>query len=148
MTAPTATRTHIVTGAREEVRTALEHAHAAGRLVTIREAAELPDGRLHVVAELREPAASTPAPSPWWCSARGRWLAAGYGAAVVAAGGLAVGLVVAVVALVSTVVAAIAAAAAWVTANLAGLLGLGVLVLALLGGGARCAGLHCGGCRR
>lgn len=135
------TRTHVVTGDRDQVRTALEVAHAAGRLVDVREVAELPGRRLHVVAELRE----LPVPRPTRWPAR-PWLATAYAVGAAAAAGLVVLVVMAVVALVSTVVAAITAAVAWVSANLALILAA-VVALVLVLGGSKCAGLHCGGCR-
>jgi hypothetical protein len=138
----TATRTHVVTGDRDQVCAALERAHAAGRLVDVRDVAELHGRRLHVVAELRE----LPDRRPGWWPAR-PWVTAAYAVGAAATAGLVVLVVMAVAALVSAVVGAITAALAWVTANLALILAVGVALL-LMTGGAKCAGLHCGGCRR
>lgn len=137
------TRTHVVTGERDQVHAALERAHAAGRLVDVREVAELPGRWLRVVAELREVPTNRPA---WWPARP--WLTAVYAIGATAGAGLVVLVVLAVVALVSAVVGAIAAALAWVTANLALILAVGVVGLLAMTGGARCAGLHCMGCRR
>lgn len=138
------TRTHIVTGDRDQVRAALVRAHAAGRLVGVREVAELSGERLHVVAELRELPGRRPT---WWPARPGRVAVYGVGGAV-GVGVIAL-VVMAVAALVAVVVGAITAAVAWVTANLAVIVACGIgLALVLGGGAARCAGLHCGGCRR
>lgn len=147
------TRTHVVTGDRGQVQTALEVAYAAGRLVDVREFTELDDARVRVVAELREPAPATAArwAVPAWLVPRWParpWLLAARVVGVLAAGAGATAVVLAVVALVTTVVGAIAAALAWVSANLALILAVGVALVLVLGGGATCAGLHCGGCRR
>jgi hypothetical protein len=131
-------RTHLVVGERDQVAAALWRAQADGRLMRLGEVAELGGHRVQVTADLRE---ASPGP------ARRVWrLAAGMFALAMAAG-LVWLLVIAVTALIGAVSAAVAAALAWLSAHLS-LLVLGGLLLLLLGSaGARCVGVHCGGCR-
>jgi hypothetical protein len=134
-------RTHRVVGQREHVATALERAYADGRLVDVRDVAELPDDRVQLIADLREPAARMRKRRPW--------LLVGWAAAVVAAAGSVWLLVLAVAALVGAVTAAASAALAWLSAHLP-VIALAAIALLLLvcAAGSRCPGLHCGGCRR
>jgi small-conductance mechanosensitive channel len=135
-----ASRLHVVVGEREQVGAALERARRDGRLRMVHEVAELGDGQVCVRAELAEP----PALRTRWQKVR-PWLlgAAAVAGLVVVAGvvWLLVLAVLAVIALVQTVVA-------WVSAHLLviGLVLAGLVLLACMGG-ARCVGLHCGGCR-
>lgn len=58
-------------------------------------------------------------------------------------------LVIAVVNLVMAVAAAVAAAVVWVQAHMGLLIVAAVVIFLCLGSGAaKCAGMHCGGCRR
>lgn len=141
-------RTHVITGERDQVCSALQRARLDGRLVEITEARVLGGDRVRVVTRLRVP---RPARSRW---RRVRpWLA---GAAkvlgVLAALAAVAGLVWAVVWAVMAVVALVTALIAWVQAHLLGIgLGVAAVVIGLLAassGGHRCAGMHCGGCRR
>lgn len=143
MSAPRAirTRTHHVVGERDAVRTALECAYADGRLVGLRSPALLPDGRVRVTAELLEPA---PAVHSRRTMSLRPWLIDLGVLAGIAAAGAAVWLIVlGVLALIALITTAVA----WVSAHLVLILvGLGLLLLCC--GGGRCAGVHCGGCRR
>lgn len=130
-------RTHVVVGEYGPVRSALDLAHRDGRLAGVRDLVELPGHRIRVTADLRELV-------PSW--RRVPWLRLLAWLLALAALGGAVWLVVLAV---SAVVALVTAAVAWVSAHLALIVicavGLGVLLVSV---GSRCAGLHCGGCRR
>ncbi len=130
-------RTHVVIGELGQVRSALDLAYRDGRLAGVRDLVELPGQRIRVTADLREPV-------PTW--RRVPWLRLLAGLLALAALGGAVWLVVLAV---SAAVALVTAAVAWVSAHLALIVicavGLGLLLVSV---GSRCAGLHCGGCRR
>jgi len=144
-------RTHVIVGWPDEVRAALDRAHADGRLVGVDEVSRLADRQVQVSAQLREPTAPR---FRWlvrwsWPSAR-VWLRVALvllGAAAVA--GLVWAVVAAVTALVAVVSAAVSAVAAWVSTYWPVLAGIAlVLLLCTTGRAARCVGMHCGGCRR
>lgn len=122
----------LVVGSRVEVEAALRRAQLDGRLGGVRDPLVLDDGRVQVVAELAPPM------TRW---SRRRWVAP------LLLGGVLVGCVVGVV---LVVVAVLSAVVAWVAAHWAGIVGVAALLalLAVFGGGGRCPGLHCGGCRR
>jgi hypothetical protein len=141
MARPGAVLARDVVGAPEEIRTVLERAHGEGRLVSFTE----PERVVRVRVVLREQTPRPVRPSRWNPLDNPRpYLIA----TAVAAGAALVGVVAYVV------VAAVAAAVSWVSAHAAGigagalLLVLVLLVVALSGGTAACAGVHCGGCRR
>ncbi len=119
----------------------MARAHADGRLVELRRFEELPDRRVQVTAVLRE------LEPPRVRRRRQVWLVTC--GALVAVGVLMV-LAWLVVQLVLVVVATVTAAAVWVKTHLLLIVVVAVLVLFLLVGysaRAKCAGLHCGGCR-
>jgi hypothetical protein len=122
-----------VIGLPDQVRTALETAWIAGRLVTCKPPQRLAPGKIKVMALLREPG---PAP-PWWRqpSARGALVAAGL--AVVGA-------------LVWLAVWAVTWLVAWIAAHIVGIavIGSGIVfgLLWLISSG-KCPGLHCSGCK-
>lgn len=125
-------RDTVIVGQAGEVGAALEVARGDGRLVAVRDAVRLPDGRVQVVAALAvpEPRAST--------RRRLRWAVTAF--AVVAGAALLGAVVWAIVALVAALVA-------WVTAHLSVIVGGGVallVLLCLLGRGR----VHCPGCPR
>jgi sterol desaturase/sphingolipid hydroxylase (fatty acid hydroxylase superfamily) len=140
-------RTHVITGAPDEVWAALQRARADGRLVAVTEARVLSDQRVRVVTRLRVPEGER---SRWqrlrpWLLGVSRVLLVLAGVAAVAA------LVWAIVWAVMAVVALVAAVIAWVHAHL---LGIGLTVAAFVAllvflgaGGGGCGGMHCGGCR-
>jgi hypothetical protein len=138
-------RPRVIVGQPDEVRAALERAHADGRLVQVDELTELADHQVQVTAQLREDR-----PQRFGWLSRLPWPSAGFWAqlAVWVLGLAAVaGVVWAVIAAVTALVSAVVAA---VSAYWPALVGIAV-VLALLGtasGAKRCVGMHCGGCRR
>jgi hypothetical protein len=145
-------RTHLVVGWPDQVRAALARADADGRLVGIGAVTELADRRVQVNAQLRE---DKPRRFPWalrlsWPSARvWLWLAMGVlGAAAVA--GVVWAVVAAVTALVAAVSAGVSVVTAWVSTYWPALAGIAIVLVLLgtAGGVKKCAGLHCGGCRR
>lgn len=140
-------RAHVITGDRDEVGSALRRAHADGRLIAVTDARVLHHNRVRVVADLRMP---PPARTRWercrpWLVGAGKVLAALAAVAAVA------GLVWLVAVAVLEVIALVTALIAWVHTHL---IHIGLAVAALvalliyLSAGSRCAGLHCGGCRR
>lgn len=138
MTTLAPVKLHHVVGDPNMVAAALNTAYESGRLVSVIDGQLLPDGRLHVQAELR----ALPAPKPSrWQRFKDDPTWAIYLATFLVSTSI-VGLVVyGLVMLVTAVVV-------WVTANAAVIVAVLVaLVLLAIGGGAKCAGLHCGGCR-
>lgn len=133
-----AVQTRDVVGAPEDIRNVLERAHAEGRLVSFTE----PEQVVRVQVVLREQTARSARPSRWNpLDNPAPYL---IGTALVALAGIA-----AVVAY--EVITAVAAAIAWVSAHAVGI-GAGAVLLVLMavalsGGTAACAGMHCGGCR-
>jgi hypothetical protein len=131
--------THVIVGNRDQVSAALHRAHADGRLHGITEAHILPGHQLQVTAQLTDP------PPPRTLRQRLHpWLVT---LAVLAGIGAVAGLVWLVALAVMAVVALVTTIVTWLWAH-AVLICLGILGLLLLGGGASCAGIHCGGCGR
>lgn len=129
-------RTHVVVGDCDEVRSALDRAHRDGRLAGVRNLVELPNERIQVTADLREPAR---------VQRRWPWLVLVWALGIAAAAGIAWLLVL----LISAVVAFVTAAVGWVSTHLPVIVLGGVALLLLaLPAGSRCVGVHCGGCRR
>ena len=145
-----------MTGVSEDVLWAIGRASRMGQLVRVEDHAERPDGTVRAriaysgetpqmpATALALPGPARPAPL---LDERERWEAwdyvtAGLIATVVAMAGAALwGLYLAVMAL-----------GAWVAAHSAQIVGTlaiiaVIMLLALLGGGKACPGLHCGGCR-
>lgn len=142
-TTATAVRTHVVTGHPTHVNAALRRAALDGRLAGLRDPMTLPDHRVRVTADLREPTRPRfTFPTDSW-----RWLRPVLlGLLVVALAG---GVVWCMVLLVQALIAAVAALGVWVAAKLPLIIAIGVvLVLLAVPAGARCVGMHCGGCRR
>ena len=130
-------RTHVVVGEYGHVRSALDLARQNGRLVGVRDIVELPGRRIRITADLREPV-------PTW--RRVPWLRLLAWLLALAALGGAVWLIVLAV---SALIALVTAAVAWVSTHLALIVISAVgLVVLLVSVGSRCAGMHCGGCRR
>lgn len=140
-------RVHVITGEQQMVRAALTRAWSDGRLVSMEPPLALPGGRVRVLAHLRPPA-----PQRRWELVRVWLVRVAKFAAVLAVLAAVAGVVWLVVLAVLEVIALVTAAVAWIHAHLALLLVGGVALLFVLGmavsGGDRCAGLHCGGCRR
>lgn len=140
----TAVRTHVVTGTPVHVRAALHRAAMDGRLAGVRDPVELADRRVRVTADLREPIrprSTVTAASVW------RWLRPTLLGllAVATAAGVVWGMVLLVTALITALTALGACIAVKLPVIIA--IGVGLLVLAVPAG-ARCVGVHCGGCRR
>lgn len=143
MSAPARLRTHVVVGDRQLVCSALERAQADGRLVSVTAAEDMPEHRIRVTAELRDPA-PLPASPPPPLRLR-RWL---IGTAVLVAFAAITALVWLLVAAVLALVAMVSAVVTWVVAHVVVIaVVLGALVVLSCSVGAKCAGLHCGGCR-
>ncbi len=137
MAATHTVRTHVVVGDYRHVRSALDLARRDGRLAGVRDLVELPGHRVRVTADLRELV-------PTW--RRVPWLRLLAWLVALAAVGGAVWLIVLAV---SAVIALVTAAVAWVSTHLTLIILCAVgLVALLVPVGSRCAGLHCGGCRR
>lgn len=136
-------RTHVVVGDQRLVCSALERAHADGRLVTVAGVEELPERQVRVTAELREP----PLPACW--PPRRRLRRCLIGAAVLVTLAAVTALVWLLVASVLALVAAVTAVAAWVAVHVVVIaVVIGVLLVWSCSASVKCAGLHCGGCRR
>lgn len=137
MTTLAPVKLHHVVGDPGMVVESLNTAYESGRLVSVIDGQLLPDGRLHVQAELR--ALPAPEPSRWqrfkddptWAICLATFLLSTS----------TVGLVLYGLVMLATAVAV------WVSAN-AVVIGavLVALVLFAIGGGSKCVGLHCGGC--
>ena len=148
-----------MTGVSEDVLWAIGRASRMGQLVRVEDHAERPDGtvraRIAYTGETPQmpatalalpgparPAASAPLPDEPQRWEAWDYIMAGLIATVVAMAGAALwGLYLAVMAL-----------GAWVAAHSAQIVGTlaiiaVIMLLALLGGGKACPGLHCGGCR-
>lgn len=138
-------QTRNLIGTPDELRNALERAHADGRLVSF----TAPRPVVHVQAELlpdqpvygdRSRLNPLVNPRPYLV-----------GAAVLLGGSVVALVVYGVVQLVLAVVHAVQAADQWVSANSGTLEGIALLVVLVLifGGGAavKCGGIHCGGCK-
>ena len=140
----TAVRTHVVIGHPAHVAAALQRAALDGRLADLRNPVELPGRRVQVTADLREPLR----PRPRFPSEQvRRCLRPALLALLVAA--VAGGVVWGMVLLVSALIAALTALGAWLAAQLPLIIAVGVgLLLLVVPAGARCVGVHCGGCRR
>lgn len=140
----TAVRTHVVTGSPDHVRAALHRAAVDGRLAAVGDPVELPDRRVQVTAELHEPLRTrriVTSAEVW------RWLRPALLVLLVAA--VAGGAVWGVVLLVEALIAALTAFGVWLAAQLPLIIAIGVgLLLLAVPAGARCVGMHCGGCRR
>lgn len=150
MNGPPRGRAHVVVGDPKWVCSALERAHADGRLVTVTGVEELPERRVRVTAELRDPAAppgnaTTPAPAaPGLRQHQSRrWLVrAVVLVALAALASLVWLLVVAVIALIAMITAVVS----WVAGHVVAIaVALGVVLVLSCSVGAKCAGLHCGG---
>jgi len=141
---PPRQRTHVVVGDQQLVCSALERAHADDRLVSVTGVEELPERRVRVTAKLREP------PPPAASASRRRRLRRGLiGAAVLVVLAAVTALVWLLVAAVLALIATVTAVAAWVSGHVVALaVVLGVVLVLSCSAGAKCAGLHCGGCRR
>lgn len=145
-------RTHVIVGWPGQVQAALQRAQADGRLVRVDEAVELADRQVQVTAQFREdqPRRARWMPTLTWPSAR-VWVRLAVGVLLAAA---VAAVVWAVVALVMAVVAAVSAGVTAVSTFLStywpALVGIAVVLVLLgsAGGVKKCAGLHCGGCRR
>jgi hypothetical protein len=126
----------VVVGEPDQVRAAMLRAHADGRLMSLIDGEELPGGYVRVTADLIDP------------TAPGRWRPWLVGAAVLV-GAAALAAVVWLVAMaVLAAVAVVAAAVAWVQTHRLAIGGVALMLAVLGGGGASCADVHCGGCRR
>jgi hypothetical protein len=135
----------VITGDRVQVAAALDRARADGRLIAVTQATLLPGGQVQLVAALR-------AGSRWqrvrpWLIGLGKALVVL--AVLAAVAGLLWVIGSALVALITLVVAALA----WVQAHLVAIgIGIGAVVIGLIvassGGGHRCVGVRCRGCRR
>lgn len=136
-TEPQGVRTHVVVGERGEVGSALARAHRDGRLAGARNLVELPAGRVQITVDLREPARTR---------RRWPWLVLVWALGAAVAAGIVWLLIVAVSALVTVVTTAVA----WVSGHLPLILivAVGLVLLLAVPAGSRCAGSHCGGCRR
>ena len=142
MNAPPRGRTHVVIGDPQLICSALERAHADGRLVSVTGVEDLPEHRIRVTAELRDP--EPPASAATRRRLR-RWL---IGAVVLIALAAITALVWLLVAAVLALVATVAAVVTWVAAHVVVIaVVLSVLLMLSCSAGAKCAGLHCGGCR-
>ncbi len=136
-------RIHVVVGDRQLVFSALERAHADGRLVSVTGVEELPERRIRVTAELRDLAPPPASPPPWRRLRRGL-----IGAAVLVSLAAITALVWLLVAAVLALVAMVSAIVTWVAAHVVAIaVVLGAVLVLSCSVGAKCAGLHCGGCR-
>lgn len=139
-----AVRTHVVTGPPAHVLAALQRAAIDGRLAGVHSGVELPGRRVQVTADLRDPARPRPT---FPTASMSRWLRPALIGLLVAAalGGAIWGLVL----LVSALITALTAFGAWLGTQLPLIVAIGVVLLVLATpAGARCVGVHCGGCRR
>jgi hypothetical protein len=138
-------RTHLVVGWPDQVRAALERAHADGRLVGVDEVTQLADRQVQVTAQIRE---DQPRRFAWlsrlpWPSAEIWAQLAVWVLGIAAVAGVLWAVIAAVTALVSAVIAAVSTY--WPA--LAGI-AIVLLLLGAAGGAKKCVGMHCGGCRR
>lgn len=143
-----AVRTHVVTGHPAHVMAALQRAAIEGRLAGVPSGVELPGRRVQVTADLRDPARPLPT---FPTGSMSRWLRPALIGLLVAAavGGAIWGLVLLVSALIAALTAFGAWLGAWLGAQLPLIIAIGVgLLLLAIPAGARCVGVHCGGCRR
>jgi hypothetical protein len=139
--------THVITGDRVQVAAAVDRARADGRLVEVTEATVLPGGRVQLVAALRTRGGSR------WQQVRPWLIGVAKVVLVLVVLAAVAGVLWVITSAVLALMALVAAAVAWVHAHL---LSIGLAVVAAViglaaassGGGHRCVGAHCRGCRR
>lgn len=121
-----------IIGSPQEVRYSLERAYADGRLVSFTEPTPVVLVKAFIIPPHKQPMRQRLWEDPTWLL---------YGAAFLIPAGIVVVIIYAVISIAMAI-------ATFIAVNIGAIVAvIVVLALLMIGGGAKCAGLHCGGCR-